>query len=138
MIKNFEINFSTKGNLDIVDITNELNEKVADSGIKEGLVSIFVPGATGALTTLEYEPGLISDFKELLSKLIPKKHSYHHNRSHFDGNAHSHLQASLIGPSLTILIEDKNLVLGTWQQIVFIDCDNRSRKRNIKVKIIGE
>jgi len=137
-IKNYSINLNTQGNIDIVDITHFVLEKVRQAKILDGIVTIFVPGATGAITTLEYEPGLKADFKKFLQQLIPKENIYQHNVSHLDGNAHSHLGASLLGPSLTVPLANGNLILGTWQQIVFIDFDNRPRKRNLIVKIMGE
>lgn len=137
-IKNYNLNLNTQGNIDIVDITDLVFEKVKQAKILDGIVIVFVPGATGAVTTIEYEPGLEADFKKFLQQLIPKGNIYQHNISHHDGNAHSHLGASLLGPSLTVPLENGDLILGTWQQIVFIDFDNRPRKRNLVVKIMGE
>ncbi|RLD16906.1 MAG: YjbQ family protein [Caldiserica bacterium] len=133
-----KIEFSTKRELDIVDITDKVRERVSISGIKEGIINIFVPGATGAITTIEYEPGLISDFKEILKELIPERESWKHNLSHSDMNAHSHLRASIIGPSLTVPVEDGRPVLGIWQQIVFVELDVRARRRRLEIRIIGE
>jgi len=133
-----KIIFETKGNCDIVDITTELKKILEKSKIKNGILNVFIAGATGAVTTIEYEPGLISDFRNLLKKIVPKAGEYGHNKTHSDRNAHSHLRASLLGPSLTVPVDNGKMVLGVWQQIVFADMDNRMRSREITVKIIGE
>ncbi|MFA5859347.1 MAG: secondary thiamine-phosphate synthase enzyme YjbQ [Elusimicrobiota bacterium] len=133
------ITVDTKGEVDIINITAEVSDNIKSSGIKNGTVTVFIPGATGAVTTIEYEPGLVSDFKKLMERVAPKNgQEYQHNVTHSDRNAHSHLRASLIGPGLTVPIVDSELVLGVWQQIVFVDMDNRERKRQIVTQIIGE
>ena len=132
------INVHTNGNCHIVDLTSELCAILVKSGIKDGMVCVFVPGATGALTTIEYEPGLIKDIRELLEKIIPQNKSYHHDRTWHDGNGHSHLRASLLGPSITVPVIRGKMTLGTWQQIIFLDLDNRSRTRQLVVQIMGE
>ncbi|MCP2519296.1 secondary thiamine-phosphate synthase enzyme YjbQ [SCandidatus Aminicenantes bacterium Aminicenantia_JdfR_composite] len=132
------INFSTKGFSDIKDITSMINNKIKDSKLRKGIVTVFVPGSTGGLTTMEYEPGLIKDLKNLLDKIIPSNIPYFHDETWGDGNGFSHLRASLIGPSLTVPFSDGRLLLGTWQQIIFIDFDNRPRSRNLIVQLIGE
>lgn len=129
---------STSGNCEIFDITSDINNCVRKSGIGDGTATVFVPGATGALTTVEFEPGLVSDLKEAFEKLFPESHEYHHNLKWQDGNGHSHVRASFLGPSLCVPFVKGALILGTWQQIVFIDFDNRSRDRKIVVQIIGE
>ena len=131
------IHFSTRGNAEVVDITPQVNEKLKATRIKDGIVNINACGSTGALTTCEYEPGLIQDIKEVFDKLIPQGR-YHHDRTWGDGNGHSHLRASLVGPSLTVPFKNKQLILGTWQQIIFIDFDNRSRRREIVLQFVGE
>jgi secondary thiamine-phosphate synthase enzyme len=103
-----------------------------------GCVLLFVPGATGALSTIEYEPGLIKDLPEFMEKIIPEKQYYHHNETWHDGNGHSHLRATLVGPSLTIPIQDQELILGTWQQVVFLEFDNKPHQRKIAVQFMGE
>lgn len=133
-----KIGFETKGNCDIVDITGKLEKILEKSKIKNGFLNIFIAGATGAVTTIEYEPGLVSDFKNLLKKLAPEAGEYGHNKTHSDSNAHSHLRASLLGPSLTVPVDEGKMVLGVWQQVIFVDMDNRPRKREVLVKIIGE
>lgn len=129
--------FSTQGNTDIINITEYLSQIVANSQIYDGIVTVFVPGATGGVTTIEYEKELIKDTKEMFSEIIKDDKFYHHNTTHFPGNAASHLRATLIGPSLVIPISDGKLQLGTWQEVVFIDFDNRPRNRELIVKIIG-
>ncbi len=133
-----KIKLSTKGKTQIVNITEKVQIELKTSGLKEGIVNIFVPGATGAITTMEYEPGLIKDITEFFNKIIPENGKYTHDSSHINGNAHSHLRASLIGASVCIPFEKGNLSLGTWQQIIFIDFDVRPREREIILKIIGE
>lgn len=127
----------TRGNGQITDITDKLQGLVRKSGIQKGVLHIFCPGSTGAITTLEYERGLIEDMRNFLQKWAPREYSYQHNLSHGDGNGHSHVQASLIGPSLSVPVKDGHLNTGTWQQVVFIDCDNRSRSRELTVTIMG-
>lgn len=131
------IYIKTDGECHIVDITPEVNRILSKSGIQDGLVSVFVPGATGAVTTIEYEPGLVRDMKELMEKLVPRNKDYFHNQAWHDGNGHSHLRASLLGPSLTVPIQSGRMTLGTWQQIIFVELDNKPRSRNIIVQIIG-
>lgn len=131
------ISFSTQGNTDVVDITPLVAAKLQKLAIKDGLVNINACGSTGALTTCEYEPGLVKDLKDLFDKLIPEG-DYCHNQTWGDNNGHSHLRASLVGPAVTIPFKDKQLILGTWQQIVFIDFDAHPRKRRIVTQFIGE
>ncbi len=131
------IHISTEGNADVIDITAQVNEKLRSLKLKKGIVNISVIGSTGALTTCEFEPGLVQDIEEIFAKLIPAGH-YNHDEAWGDGNGHSHLRSSLVGPSLTIPFDGKELILGTWQQIIFIDFDNRQRDRKIVVTVIGE
>ena len=131
------IQLETKGNCEITNITQAVADELHDADISDGIVTIFVPGATGGLTTIEYEPGLIKDLPELLDKLIPPG-PYHHDQTWHDGNGHSHLRASLIGPSITVPFTSKTLTLGTWQQIIFIDFDARPRRRELILQFIGE
>jgi len=132
------IKLSTKGNIDIIDITDELKKILIQSKVKDGILIVFVPGATGAVATIECEEGLIKDTKELFLDLVKEDKKYYHNLSHTVGNATSHLRATLLSPSLTIPIVDGELTLGVWQQVVFIDFDNRPRQRKLIVKIIGK
>ena len=128
-----ELHFNTAGEIDVVNITGMVEKTVKDSGIRNGLVTVFIPGATGAITTIEFEPNLVQDFKDILEKLIPKTGRYRH-----PVNGHSHLRASVLGPSLSVPVADGNLILGTWQQIVFVELDVRPRSRRLIVQIIGE
>jgi secondary thiamine-phosphate synthase enzyme len=132
------IKLSTKGNIDIIDITDELKKILIQSKVDDGILIVFVPGATGAVATIECEEGLIKDTKELFLDLVKEDKKYYHNLSHTLGNATSHLRATLLSPSLTIPIVDGELTLGVWQQVVFIDFDNRPRQRKLIVKIIGK
>jgi len=133
-----KLDISTQGYNDIKDITPFLRDYLRDSGLKDGHLIAFVPGATGGLTTIEYEPGLIMDFPELLEKIAPMKAAYHHDNTWHDGNGYAHLRASLIGPSITIPFEANRLVLGTWQQVILLDFDNRPRTRQLHIQINGE
>lgn len=132
------ISIKTKGEDDIIDLTDKIEGAVENSGLNKGIVTIFVPGSTGALTTIEYEPGLLQDFPAALERIAGRDISYEHEKRWHDGNGHSHVRASLLGPSLTVPFNDAKLILGTWQQIVFIELDVRSRARNLVVQIIGE
>ena len=128
----------TQGRCDIIDITAKVQEQVKKEQVEKGLVTLFVPGSTAALTTIEYEPGLVQDLKELGEKLIPSGRRYHHDDRWGDDNGFSHLRASLFGPSLQIPIEGGRLALGTWQQIILVDFDNRPRTREVTVQVMGE
>jgi secondary thiamine-phosphate synthase enzyme len=134
--KTIEIN--SNGENDMVDITDQTLKAILESKLENGIVTIFVSGSTAAVTTIEYEPGLRSDFPMMLNRIIPKDIEYKHDETWHDANGHSHVRASLIGPSLTVPFKDRNLILGTWQQIVFCELDTRSRKRRIILQIIGE
>ena len=128
---------SSKGENDIIDITNNVEKILLESKLKNGIITLFVVGSTAAITTIEYEPGLQQDFPNMLEKIAPKGIEYQHDNTWHDGNGHSHLKASLIGPSLTIPFINGQTSLGTWQQIVFVEMDTRSRERKIVVQIIG-
>ena len=137
-IKTLSFSLKTKGNTDIIDITNNVSDLVSSSGLNEGSVLIFVPGSTAGITTVEYEPGLLKDIPEFFEKLIPSKKIYHHDETWHDGNGYSHVRASLQGASFTVPFQNTKLLLGTWQQIILIDFDNRSRNRTIIVQIMGK
>lgn len=122
----------------MVDVTSDVSELVSKSGLSSGIVTVFAPGATAGVTTIEFEPGLVEDIDELFERIAPRNRDYHHNLRWNDGNGHSHVRASLLGPSLTIPFNDGKLILGVWQQIVLIDFDNRSRKRDIFCQVMGE
>ncbi len=138
MIHSETISLRTKGFSDVLDITPQVATALDRSQIKNGLVTIFCPGSTGAITTIEYESGVLKDLQKAIETLVPSHLPYEHDRRWGDGNGFSHVRAALLKPSLTIPVINGELTLGTWQQIVFIDFDNRSRERKLKVQILGE
>jgi secondary thiamine-phosphate synthase enzyme len=133
-----QLSVNTRGEGDILDVTEDVAEAVIESSLKNGVVTIFVPGSTGALTTIEYEPGLLKDLPNVLERIVPKRLDYEHERRWHDGNGHSHIRASIIGPCLTVPFVNGRLTLGTWQQIVFLEMDVHSRSRQLILQIIGE
>lgn len=133
-----EINVRTNGEVYIINITEDAQRIVNKSKIKDGIACIFVPGSTGTLTTIEYEPGLMKDLPRALQKIAPKGEHYDHHETWHDDNGHSHVRASIMGPSITAPIKDGKLLHGTWQQIVFVELDTSPRDRNIIVQIVGE
>ncbi|HJX23359.1 MAG TPA: secondary thiamine-phosphate synthase enzyme YjbQ [Candidatus Bathyarchaeia archaeon] len=133
-----DLELHTKGESDILNITEEIANEIESSKIGNGVVTIFVKGSTAALTTIEYEPGLKQDFPAFLERIAPRNIEYQHERTWHDGNGHSHVRASLIGPSLTVPIVDGRLTLGVWQQIVVLEFDTRSRVRTLVTMIMGE
>lgn len=140
MIKiiNKKIKLKTKGNPDLINITQEIADILGGSNLKNGSLTVFVVGSTAAITTFEYEPGVIKDITELYDKLVPFKRSYHHDATWGDANGFSHLRAALQGPALTIPFVDAKLALGTWQQVVLAEFDNRPRQRELAVQLTGE
>lgn len=138
MIKSDTIKFSAKGYCDIINLTDQIREKVLSSGIKSGTVTVFTPSATSGLTTIEYEPGLLKDLPEYFEKYIPSDRSYHHDQTWHDGNGFSHMRSAMVGPDITIPFIDGELQLGTWQNVVFLDFDNRQRDRRVVLQIMGE
>lgn len=132
------LTIKTQGNCDMIDITPDVVRELASSGLSNGIATIFVAGSTAGVTTIEYESGLINDFKDAWERNIPRGIPYQHDQRWGDGNGYSHIRASMQGPSLTIPFVSKRLVLGTWQQIVVVDFDNRPRSRNIIVQFLGE
>jgi len=136
-IKKSKITVSTSSSVDVIDITDEVNRCLKQSGVKEGLAHLFVPGSTAALTTIEYESGVVNDLKKAIERMAPQHISYEHDRKWGDGNGHAHVRAALLGPSLTIPVEDSALQLGTWQQIVVCDFDVRPRTRTILVQFVS-
>lgn len=133
-----ELNFSTKGENDMIDITNDIKKVISESKLIEGIVCVFCPGSTGSITTIEFEPGLQHDFPEALNEIAPKEKYYAHHETWHDDNGRSHVKASLMGPGITIPFHKKKLLHGTWQQIVFIDFDTHPRNRQIIFQLIGE
>ncbi|MFH0887265.1 MAG: secondary thiamine-phosphate synthase enzyme YjbQ [bacterium] len=133
-----DIKISSKGNHDIIDITDKVQAIADGSKIKNGLVTVFVSGSTASVTTIEYEPGLIKDIPEAMDRIAPRGRAYHHDSTWGDGNGYSHVSAAVVGPSFSVPLIKGKMALGTWQQIVVVDHDNRSRNRNIIVQVIGE
>ena len=131
------LQFKTQGDGDITDLTPGVLEFVRTSGVREGAVTVFAVGSTAAVTTMEYEPGGVHDLREKLDELIPKSGDYHHNRLNHDTNAHAHLRAALVGPSESIPLVGGQLVLGTWQQVVLLDFDDRPRERRVTVQVMS-
>lgn len=131
------LHFSSQGDADTVNLTAEIRRVVGESGIRSGTVTVFVPGATGAVTTLEFEPGVVQDFKNLFNRIISPNEHYEHNQTHPDVNGHAHVRAGLLGPSLVIPLEDGKLCLGKWQEVAFLCFDNRPRERTVIVQTLG-
>ena len=137
-VKSNLIKIQSRCENDMIDLTEKISDFVKKSGISNGIVTVFVSGSTGSISTIEYEPGLIKDFPEMLNRIAPRGLDYGHEKMWHDGNGHSHVKASLVGPSLTVPFNDGKLCLGTWQQIVFVELDTRSRNRDLILQIIGE
>lgn len=137
-LKTETINLNTQGNADIQDITGQISQVVEASGIQDGVVTIFTPSSTSGLTTIEYESGCLSDLRRLFDEIIDPARHYAHNARWGDGNGHSHVRAALLGASFSVPFVNRRLTLGTWQQIIFIDFDNRQRRRELVVQIMGE
>jgi len=138
MVITKKISLQSKGQCDIIDITPQVEQQVAEMNIKNGIATLFVAGSTAGVTTIEFESGLLSDFKSMWERSVPQNIPYDHDRRWGDGNGYSHVRASLLGASLVIPVNDKRLTLGTWQQIVLVDFDNRPRSREIILQIMGE
>jgi len=138
MVKTHTLSIETKGDTEILDLTDRLKDFVSSSKIQEGLVHVFAPGSTMGLTTVEFENGLVQDLKDVFEQLAPANRPYAHNQRWGDGNGHSHVRSSLLGPSLTVPITEGQMILGTWQQVILIDFDNRPRQRDLVVQVIGE
>lgn len=138
MVVTKKIGIKTRGECDLIDITAQVKREVSASGINAGTVTVFISGSTAGISTIEYESGLVSDFEAMCERLVPRNVTYQHDRRWGDGNGYSHVRASLIGPSLVVPFTDKTLHLGTWQQIIVADFDNRPRSREIVLQIMGE
>jgi secondary thiamine-phosphate synthase enzyme len=138
MVVTKKISLQSKGHGEIIDITPEVQKHLAETKLSEGTVTVFITGSTAGITTIEYEPGLLADFKAMWERIIPKDITYQHDHTWHDGNGHSHCRASLLGASLVIPFSNKSLALGTWQQIVVVDFDNKARSRQIVVQVMGE
>ena len=133
-----QISVTTGGHRDMHDLTERVAAAVEDSGVRTGTVNVFNVGSTAAIGTIEFEPGLRADMPAMLDKLIPASRTYGHEQAWHDGNGHSHLQATLLGPSLTVPIAEGKLVLGTWQQIFHLECDVRGRQRTVVITVLGQ
>ena len=132
-----ELRFSTGGDGDVVDLSEGLASAIRNAGVEEGVAAVFVPGSTAAITAMEHEPGGVQDLREALERLIPADLDYAHNRLNADTNSHAHIKAAIVGPSETFPVRDGQLALGTWQQIVLIDFDDRPRERSVTVQVLG-
>ena len=138
MVKTGSIELSTRGNADVQNITAEIARVVNQSELQNGTVTVFCPSSTSALSTIEYESGCVNDLRRLFEEIIPSNREYAHNARWHDGNGHSHIRAALLGPSLTIPFVEGSLTLGTWQQVIYVDFDVRTRHRELVLQIIGE
>ena len=138
MVRTERVTVRTAGYYDVINITEHVVGAVQRSGISQGIVTVFVPGSTAGVTTIEYESGLVQDLRDAFERIAPSNQPYHHDLRWGDGNGYSHVRASLLGPSLTVPFEKGRLTLGTWQQIVLVDLDNRPRSREVVVHIMGE
>ncbi len=130
-----KLHYKTTSDTDVIDITDDISKVIEKSGLKEGIVVIFCPGSTASITTIEYEPNVIKDFKEALQRLFPSDKPYHHDKTWGDGNGYSHVRASFLKPNISIPFSNGKLLLGTWQQVVLVDFDNRPRTRLVIVKV---
>ena len=137
-LETHSISISTKGNCDLIDITGEVGSLIKKNKFDEGNVLLFAGGSTAGITTIEYEPGLLKDFPKFVERIAPANINYDHDNTWYDGNGHSHIRASIQGASLTIPFSEGRLLLGHWQQIIFVDFDNRPRKREVVVQITGK
>lgn len=138
MVITDDVQLETEGNCHIVDITPQVDERVRASALQNGTVTVFCPGSTGGVSTIEYESGALHDLEEVLDEIAPPDGDYRHHLRWGDDNGHSHIRAAMIGPSLTVPFVDGNLTLGTWQQIVFLDFDTRPRSRRLVLQVMGE
>jgi len=138
VVETGSIELSTRGNGDVIDITAEVERAVRSSGLSDGIVTVFCPSSTSAVTTLEFESGAVRDLQRLFDEIAAPDRPYAHNQRWGDGNGHSHVRAALLGPSLTVPFVGGRLTLGTWQQIIYVDFDNRARQRRLVVQMIGE
>jgi len=138
MVVTERLSVKTKGECDVIDITSDVERIVSQSGVESGTVTVFVSGSTAGVTTIEYEPGVVNDFSAMWDRLVPRDINYRHDQRWGDGNGYSHVRASTLGPSLAVPFSSRELLLGTWQQIVVVDFDNRPRSREIVLQIVGE
>ena len=132
-----ELRVSTRGDGDVIDLTDGVARVVRDSGVEHGIAAVFVPGATAAVTAMEFEPGGVHDLRETLERLVPSAADYEHNRLNHDSNSHAHIRAAIVGPSETVPVRDGRLATGTWQQVVLLDFDDRPRERTVTVQVFA-
>jgi secondary thiamine-phosphate synthase enzyme len=132
-----ELRVSTRGDGDVIDLTDGITRVVRESGVEDGVASVFVPGATAAVTAMEFEPGGVHDLRETLDRLVPATGDYEHNRLNHDTNSHAHIRAAIVGPSETVPVRGGRLVTGTWQQVVLLDFDERPRERTVSVQVFS-
>ncbi|MBN1536432.1 MAG: YjbQ family protein [Anaerolineales bacterium] len=137
-VKTISLDFSTRGNADIIDITDQVTASIGETGLENGIVTVFCPSSTSGITTIEHENGCFSDLRRLFDEIIDPRREYAHNARWGDGNGHSHVRAALLGASLTVPFVSGRLTLGTWQQIIYIDFDTHPRRRQLVVQVIGE
>ncbi|MBN2029544.1 YjbQ family protein [bacterium] len=137
-VQTVTIKINTEGHTDIIDVTPQVQETLEKSGLQEGHLTVFISGSTAGVTTVEYEPGLLKDIPEALEKIAPTSKRYHHDATWGDGNGYAHVRASMVGASFTVPFVNGRMLLGTWQQIIVLDFDNRSRSRNVVVQLMGE
>jgi secondary thiamine-phosphate synthase enzyme len=138
MVATSTFSVSTRGWSDVLDVTGRIEESVQESGVTNGIVTIFVPGSTAGITTIEYESGAVEDLKRAIERLVPQNLHYDHDAHWGDGNGFAHVRAALLGPSLSVPLVGGQLAIGTWQQIILIDFDNRARRREIRVQVVGD
>lgn len=137
IVESYSLDLETRPNYDMIEITSDVQSKVSESGIEKGTVTVFVVGSTAGVTTVEYEPGLVRDLEDFYNRLIPPTRDYHHEETWHDGNGFSHVRASLLKPSLVVPIMEGRLKLGTWQQIVILNFDNKHRRREVSLQVMG-
>jgi len=137
-IETYSISILTKGNCEMVDITDSVSKLISDNNFTEGNALVFAGGSTAGITTVEYEPGLLKDYPKFFERIAPASINYEHDNTWHDGNGHSHVRAAIQGASLTVPFSNGRMLLGTWQQIIFVDFDNRSRRREITIQITGK
>ena len=138
MVRSLEITKSGTSGTDIHDLTEDVHDFVSETGVKDGAVVVFAPGSTAAITTIEYENGVLQDLRRAVEKLAPKDQHYDHDAAWGDGNGYSHVRSALVGPSCTVPIIEGKLILGTWQQLVLLDFDNKARRRRVIIQVIGD
>jgi secondary thiamine-phosphate synthase enzyme len=137
-VKSATIQVTTEGQTDVIDLTSAVEDRVGSSGIKNGIATVFVPGSTAGVTTIEFESGVVEDLRKAVERLVPSNMHYDHDARWGDGNGYAHVRASLLGPSLSVPIASGKLLLGTWQQIILVDFDNRPRRREVIVHVQGD